>query len=79
MSKFISIEEAVSKVKDGMTIMVGGFLANGTPNKIVDALAKSGVKNLPGQRSRSIDCQQTSKETFRVTHRDQPAHERTNE
>lgn len=46
MSKFISIEEAVSKVKDGMTIMVGGFLANGTPNKIVDALVKSGVKNL---------------------------------
>ena len=46
MSKFISIEEDVSKVKDGMTIMVGGFLANGTPNKIVDALAKSGVKNL---------------------------------
>ena len=46
MSKFISIEEAVSKVKDGMTIMVGGFLANGTPNKIVDALAKAGVKNL---------------------------------
>ncbi len=46
MSKFISIEEAVSKVKDGMTIMVGGFLTNGTPNKIVDALAKSGVKNL---------------------------------
>ena len=46
MSKFISIEEAVSKIKDGMTIMVGGFLANGTPNKIVDALAKSGVKNL---------------------------------
>ena len=46
MSKVISIEEAVSKVKDGMTIMVGGFLANGTPNKIVDALAKSGVKNL---------------------------------
>ena len=46
MSKFISIEEAVSKVKDGMTIMVGGFLANGTPNKIVDALAQPGVKNL---------------------------------
>ena len=46
ISKFISIEEAVSKVKDGMNIMVGGFLANGTPNKIVDALAKSGVKNL---------------------------------
>lgn len=46
MDKFISIEKAVAQVKDGMTVMVGGFLANGTPNAIVDALAKSGVKNL---------------------------------
>lgn len=46
MSKFISLEEALSKIKDGMTIMVGGFLANGTPETIVDALAKSGVKDL---------------------------------
>lgn len=46
MNKFISIEKAVAQVKDGMTVMVGGFLANGTPNAIVDALAKSGVKNL---------------------------------
>lgn len=46
MNKFISIEEAVAQVKEGMTVMVGGFLANGTPNAIVDALAQSGVKNL---------------------------------
>lgn len=46
MSKFISLEEALSKIKDGMTIMVGGFLANGTPETIIDALAKSGVKDL---------------------------------
>ncbi len=46
MNKLISIDEAVSKIKDGMTLMIGGFLANGTPNKIVDALAKSGVKDL---------------------------------
>lgn len=46
MSQFISLEDAISKVKDGMTIMVGGFLANGTPNTIVDALVKSGVKDL---------------------------------
>lgn len=46
MSKFISIEEAVQKVKNGMTIMIGGFLANGTPNRIVDALLKTGVKDL---------------------------------
>ena len=46
MNKLISIDEAVSKIKDGMTLRIGGFLANGTPNKIVDALAQSGVKDL---------------------------------
>lgn len=46
MNKVISISEAVDKVKDGMTIMVGGFLANGTPERLVDALVKKGVKNL---------------------------------
>ena len=46
INKIKTAQEAVAGVQDGMTIMVGGFLANGTPNKIVDALAKSGVKNL---------------------------------
>ncbi len=46
MNKLISIEEAIAKVKDGDTIMVGGFLANGTPLKLIDALAESGVKDL---------------------------------
>lgn len=46
MSKMISIEEAVSKIKSGMTIMVGGFLGNGTPNRIIEALASSGIKEL---------------------------------
>ena len=46
MSQIITVEEAVAKVKDGMTVMVGGFLANGSPNKVLDALAKSGVKDL---------------------------------
>ncbi|HBB29405.1 MAG TPA: branched-chain amino acid dehydrogenase [Clostridiales bacterium] len=46
MNKIISISEAVDKVKDGMTIMVGGFLANGTPERLIDALVEKGVKNL---------------------------------
>lgn len=46
MSKVISIEEAVSHVKDGMTIMFGGFLGAGTAVKLVEAIAKKGVKNL---------------------------------
>lgn len=33
-------------VKDGMTVMVGGFLANGTPETIIDALVEKNVKNL---------------------------------
>ena len=46
MSKIISVEEAVSHVKDGMTIMIGGFLAAGTAIKVVEALANKGVKDL---------------------------------
>ena len=46
MNKRISLQDAVSKVKDGMTVMVGGFLAAGSPIAILDELAKSGVKDL---------------------------------
>lgn len=46
MKKEISLKDAVSKVKDGMTVMVGGFLGVGAPLQIIDALAESGVKNL---------------------------------
>jgi acetate CoA/acetoacetate CoA-transferase alpha subunit len=46
MKKEITLKDAVSMVKDGMTVMVGGFLAAGAPKQIIDALAESGVKNL---------------------------------
>ncbi|WP_426351145.1 CoA transferase subunit A [Alloiococcus sp. CFN-8] len=46
MGKLISIKEAVSKIKDGDIIMVGGFLANGSPLKLIDAIVESGVKDL---------------------------------
>jgi acetate CoA/acetoacetate CoA-transferase alpha subunit len=46
MDKIISVKEAVSKIKDGMTIMIGGFLGNGSPEKLIDALVETGVKNL---------------------------------
>ena len=38
--------EAAALVKDGMTLMVGGFMANGTPEPIIDELVKSNVKDL---------------------------------
>lgn len=46
MDKRITAAVAASKIKDGMTVMVGGFLGNGTPESIVDALVQCGVKDL---------------------------------
>lgn len=46
INKIISVKEAAEKVQDGMTIMVGGFLANGTPENLIDAIVERNVKNL---------------------------------
>ena len=46
MAKQISAQEAAALVKDGMTIMVGGFLSVGGPNEVLHAIAESGVKDL---------------------------------
>ena len=46
MNKFITAKEAAEKVKDGMTVMIGGFLGVGTPHAIIDALVEKGVKDL---------------------------------
>jgi len=45
MPKFISIEEAVSKIPDGASIMFGGFMGCGSAHKFIDALSKSGKGN----------------------------------
>ena len=42
----MTADEAVSKINDGATIMVGGFMACGTPEILMDALVKKNVKNL---------------------------------
>ena len=46
MNKQITLEQAVEKVHDGMTIMIGGFLGVGSPVQIIDALVAKGVKDL---------------------------------
>jgi acetate CoA/acetoacetate CoA-transferase alpha subunit len=46
INKIISVSEAADKVKEGMTIMVGGFLATGTPESILDSLVEKNVKTL---------------------------------
>ena len=46
MDKIISVEEAVAMIPDGATIMFGGFLGCGSAHHVIDALAKSGKKDL---------------------------------
>lgn len=46
MKKKMALENAVAMIEDGMTLMIGGFLAVGTPALIIDALVESGKKDL---------------------------------
>ncbi|MBN2897546.1 MAG: 3-oxoacid CoA-transferase subunit A [Clostridia bacterium] len=46
MKKKITIDAAVNMIEDGMTLMIGGFMAVGSPHKLIDALLKSGKKDL---------------------------------
>lgn len=46
MSKITTIEQAMQNIEDGMTLMIAGFLAVGTPEVLVDALVIQGTKQL---------------------------------
>lgn len=44
--KVANADEAIKGIKDGMTLMLGGFGLCGIPENCISALVKSGVKNL---------------------------------
>lgn len=46
MDKVVSLEKALSLIKDGMTLMIGGFLANGSPDMLIDGLLETGIKDI---------------------------------
>lgn len=46
MAKLVSVKDAINLIKDGATVMVGGFLSCGTPYKLIDELANQNIKNL---------------------------------
>lgn len=46
MSKRITLEDALNKVKSDSTVMVGGFLGVGTPQRLIDALVKRDIRGL---------------------------------
>ncbi len=46
MKNIINGEKFKALLKDGMSIMVGGFLTNGTPEGLIDLIVESKVKDL---------------------------------
>jgi acetate CoA/acetoacetate CoA-transferase alpha subunit len=44
--KIISAKEAVSMIKNGDSLMIGGFLGCGSPDKIIDEITNSELKDL---------------------------------
>jgi acetate CoA/acetoacetate CoA-transferase alpha subunit len=46
IDKIKTADEAVAAIGDGATVMVGGFMACGTPEILIDALVRKGSKNL---------------------------------
>ncbi|HMM19929.1 MAG TPA: CoA transferase subunit A [Selenomonadales bacterium] len=46
MNKVTTLENAMKRVTDGMTIMLGGFANVGTPELLVEAVVAKGVKDL---------------------------------
>lgn len=46
MPKLISLEEAADMIKDGSSVMFGGFMGCGTPHDLIDVIAERGVKDL---------------------------------
>jgi len=46
MSKVISFEDALKHIKDGSSVMIGGFGAVGTPMGLVNGILNKGIKDL---------------------------------
>jgi acetate CoA/acetoacetate CoA-transferase alpha subunit len=42
----ITVEDAVSQIPDGASLMVGGFMGVGTPERLMDELVRQGKRNL---------------------------------
>ncbi|WP_432662336.1 3-oxoacid CoA-transferase subunit A [Wukongibacter baidiensis] len=60
MNKVKTIEEVVDHIKDGMTVMIAGFMGVGTPHSIVDKMIEKGIKDL------TIICTDTARPDFGI-------------
>lgn len=46
MKKIISAKDAIDMIKDGSSIMIGGFLSCGAPDVLIDELVEQNIKDL---------------------------------
>jgi len=46
MMQTITLEDAVARIQDGASLMVGGFMGVGTPERVVDELVRQGKRDL---------------------------------
>jgi acetate CoA/acetoacetate CoA-transferase alpha subunit len=44
--KTISAKDAVARIPEGATLMIGGFMGVGTPERLIDELVRQGKRNL---------------------------------
>ena len=44
--KTIALQDAVAMISDGASLMIGGFMAVGTPERLIDELLRQGKRNL---------------------------------
>jgi acetate CoA/acetoacetate CoA-transferase alpha subunit len=42
----IPVEEAVAKIEDGASLLIGGFMAVGTPERVIDEIVRQGKRDL---------------------------------
>ena len=45
-SKVKTLAEALDKINDNQTIMIGGFMSGGTPEILIDGMIEKGIKNI---------------------------------
>jgi acetate CoA/acetoacetate CoA-transferase alpha subunit len=44
--KTVSVEDAVAMIPDGASLMIGGFMGVGTPERLIDEIVRKGTRNL---------------------------------
>src|SRR4051794_29447191 len=44
--KVISLQEAVALIPDGASLMIGGFMGVGSPERVIDELVRQGKRDL---------------------------------